>query len=120
MATIFSTDDSIQAGCVTIDQVVFEPKHLSALLARHSLPAQFGRDRSIAATRRDEVAELLEAALRDWIDFIFIPTPKPFVIYAEHDENTTFYANRKSNLNSVVEALSARGFKQVQDYERDL
>jgi hypothetical protein len=66
------------------------------------------------------VVELLEAALSDWIDFIFVPTPKPFVIYADHDEFTTFYANTKSNLNPVVEALSARGFKRVQDYERDL
>jgi hypothetical protein len=99
---------------------VFDPKHLSALLAKHSLPAQFGRDWSLSASGRDEAAELLEAALGDWIDFIFVPTPKPFVIYADHDEYTTFYANRKSNLNPVVEALSARWFKQVQDYEREL
>jgi hypothetical protein len=120
VATIFSAHESLQDGCVTIEQVVFEPKHLSAVLAKHSLPAQFGRDLLLAASGREEAAELLEAALGDWIDFIFVPTPKPFVIYADHDEYTTFYANTKSNLDPVVEALSARGFKLIQDYERDL
>jgi hypothetical protein len=31
------------------------------------------------------------------------------VIYADHDEYTTFYANTRSNLNRVVEALVAQG-----------
>jgi hypothetical protein len=119
VAAILSVHDSILAGCVTIDQVVFEPKHLNAVLARHSLPIQPRHDWSLAASGREEVAELLDAALSDWLDFIFVPTPKPFVIYADHDEYTTFYANRKSNLNPVVEALSTRGFKRAQGYERD-
>jgi hypothetical protein len=89
VASIFSAHELLQAGCATIDQVVFDPKHLSALLAKHSLPAQFGRDWSLSASGRDEAAELLEAALGDWIDFIFVPTPKPFAIYADHDEYTT-------------------------------
>jgi len=120
VATIFSAHESLQDGTVTIEQVVFEPKHLNSVLTKHSLPAQFGRDCSLSASGREEAAELLEAALADGIDFIFVPAPKPFVIYADHDEYTTFYANTKSNLNPIVEALSKQGFKLVEDYERDL
>lgn len=61
---------------------------------------------------------MLEAALGDWVDFVFVPVPKPFVIYADHDEYTTFYANTKSNLNRVAQALIAAGFEKVLDYER--
>lgn len=64
--------------------------------------------------------ELLEAALGDWVNFTFVPKPKPFVIYADHDEYTTFYANTKSNLNGVVQALSGAGFEKVPDYQRIL
>ncbi len=95
VATIFSAHETLQDGSVTIEQVVFEPKHLNAVLAKHLLPAQFGRDCLLSASGRAEAAELLEAALEDWIDFIFVPTPKPFVIYADHDEYTTFFANTK-------------------------
>jgi hypothetical protein len=113
-AAILSSHDPASTGCVTIDQAVFEPKHFIALLAEHSLPAQYGRDWSVTAKGRQEIAELLEATLSDWIDFIFVPTPKPFVIYADHDEYTTFYANTKSGLNAVVEPLSIGGLSRFQ------
>jgi hypothetical protein len=49
-----------------------------------------------------------------------MPAPKPFVIYADHDEYTTFFANTKSNLNRVAQPLTAGGFVSVPDYERQL
>jgi hypothetical protein len=120
VSAIVCAHEPIQAASVTIEEVVFEPKHLMALLGRYSLPLQYGRESCIAATGHKEVGELLEAALGDWVDFAFVPTPKPFVIYADHDEYTTFFANTKSNLNGVVQALSAAGFQKVPDYERNL
>jgi hypothetical protein len=117
VATITSAFDT---ASITIDQVIFAPKHLLDLLARCSLPARYGRDLTFVATGNEEVQALLQAALSDWIDFIFVPAPKPFVIYADHDEYTTFYANTKSNLNRVVDALSQQGFEKVKDYERNL
>jgi hypothetical protein len=66
------------------------------------------------------VEELLHTAFSDWFDFLFVPTPKPFVIYADHDEYTTFYANTRSNLNRVVQALSAKGFEEIAEYKRQL
>ncbi|MCI0350760.1 MAG: hypothetical protein L0Z53_15150 [Acidobacteriales bacterium] len=120
MATIVSAAGPMQSGCVTIDGVIFDPKHLTALLAKFSLPPEYGSEWSVTAHGQQEVQELLQAVLSDWIDFAFTPAPKPFVIYADHDEYTTFYANTKSNLNRVVNALSEQGFERIDDYERQL
>ena len=108
----------LQAGCVTIDEVVFDPKHLLRLLAEYSLPPEYGREWSITAVGEREVGELLQSALSDWIDFFFVPMPKPFVMYADHDEYTTIYANTRSNLNRVIARLSEQGFERIQDYQR--
>jgi hypothetical protein len=53
-----------------------------------SLP--LARESSILAQTRDEVEALLVAAFMDGPDFIFIPCPKPFVFYADHDDWVTF------------------------------
>ena len=120
VSTIASALEPLSGGCVTIDEVVFEPKHLIKLLAEHSLPAEYGHDWSLTAEGQHETEALLEAALGDWVDFVFVPSPRPFVIYADHDEYATFYANTKSNLNRVAQALSANGFEKVLGYERKL
>ena len=120
VTTIVSSHDLLQAAVLTIDDVVFEPKHLMSLLSRLFPAPELGRDWCINATGPQEISELLQAALSDWVDFAFVPTPKAFVIYADHDEYTTFYANTKSNLNGIVDALSRAGFKSVPSYERDL
>ena len=111
---------SPESACITIEQAVFEPKHWIALLTRYSLPPHYGKGVSVTAVGRREVEELLQTAFTDWFDFLFVPTPKPFVIYADHDEYTTFYANTRSNLNRVVEALSAQGFEEIAEYRRQL
>jgi hypothetical protein len=120
VATILSAQRPIHAGCLTIDQVAFEPKHLIAALAEYSLPPTFGHDWSIVATGPREVESLLEAALGDWVDLIFVPTAKPFAIYADHDEYTTFYANSESDIRRIAEALLTAGFEMVPEYERRL
>jgi hypothetical protein len=119
VAAILSTA-SPESACITIEQAVFEPKHWIDLLTRYSLPPRYGKGVSVTAVGRQEVGELLHTAFTDWFDFFFVPTPKPFVIYADHDEYTTFYANTRSNLNRVVEALSAQGFEKVAEYSRQL
>jgi hypothetical protein len=111
---------SAETACVTIEQAVFEPKHWIDLLVRHSLTPGYAKGVSVNAVGQREVEELLQAAFTDWFDFIFVPTPKPFVIYADHDEYTTFYANTHSNLNRVVTPLSALGFEQIPEYTRQL
>jgi hypothetical protein len=111
---------SPETACVTIEQAVFEPKHWIDLLTRYSLPPRYSKGVSVTAVGAQEMQELLRTAFTDWFDFLFVPTPKPFVIYADHDEYTTFYANTRSNLNRVLEALVAQGFEEVAEYRRQL
>jgi hypothetical protein len=117
--TIVSSQ-GVHEGILTIDQVVFDPKHLNSLLYRYLIQQSCKRGLSLSAHGQEEVEALLEAALSDWVDFIFIPEPKPIVVFADHDQFTTFFANTKSNLNRIVTALSAQGFKPIRDYERRL
>ena len=105
VATISSTLAPISSASVTIDQVVFEPKHLIGFLSEHRLPPQYGHEWCITAESHPVAEGLLEAVFADWVDFVFVPTPQPFVIYADHDGYTTFYANTKSNLNSWCSLL---------------
>lgn len=120
VAAIISANESWKSACLTFEQVVFDPTHVIALFDSYAITPEYGRDWSLTAVGQKEAEELLLAALSDWIDFIFVPAPKPFVIYADHDEYTTFYAMTRSNLNRVTNVLSARGFAMVPDYERRL
>jgi hypothetical protein len=120
VSTISCAQAPFEAASLTIADMVFEPKHFISLLNRYSLSLKFGRDCCVWATGPQEAAELLEAGLSDWLDFAFEPKPKAFVIYADHDEYTTFYTNTKSNLDRVVQELLAAGFEKVQGYERTL
>lgn len=107
-----------ETACVTIEEAVFEPKRLAALLTRYSLPSRYGKGISVTASGQQEIKGLLYAAFADWLDFLFVPSPKPFVVYADHDEFATFYANTRSNLNHITEALSSQGFEPVTEYTR--
>jgi len=120
VSTILPDEGEFEKGSATIDEIVFEPRTLNALLAGDPALSQLSRDWSIHAEGKEHVRELLQSVLSDWIDFLFVPTPKPFVIYADHDEFTTFYASTRSNLNRVVQPLLSKGFKQIPDYQREL
>jgi hypothetical protein len=118
---IMLSPQPIQQGRVTIDQIVFEPKTVNALLAKCGIVPPEPRklqDRSRSASGKEEVEELLVAMLSDWIDFAFIPSPKRFLMYANHDEYATFFASRKSTLNQITAPLSAPGTKE-KNYRRN-
>ena len=119
VSAIASTHGHLEGAIVTIDQVVFDTDNLNALVTDGVSRLGLARDFWISTDDAKEVEPLLRAAFADWIDFLFVPTPKPFVIYADHDEYATFYANTKSNLNQIVEPLSSHGYKLVQDWTRD-
>lgn len=117
---IMSRLPGIEAALVQFDRVVFEPHYdLVPLFARHLLPQEYGDGLVVEARGAAEVRELLHATLTEWIDFFFVPTPKPFVIYADHDEYTTFLAHRRGLLNGVVGALTTAKFRAV-EYVREL
>lgn len=118
VSTILSGEPRLEQGCVTVDQIVFDPKHLEALLSSHKLSSELVRESSICASGLEETQRLLIASFSDWVDFWFVPQPKSFAIYADHDEYTTFYASTKSNLARVVSPLLGKGFKEVPDFAR--
>lgn len=62
---------------------------------------------------------MLEAALGDPIDFLFVPVPQSFAIYADHDEFTTFYFSGKETESLVTERLCATGFEWMKGYTRE-
>ena len=120
VAAIVSANEQTKSGSVTIEQAVLEPTNLLNLLASHSMPPRYTRDISLTAAGQQEIEILLHAIFSDWIDFIFVPEPRSFAIYADHDEYTTFFAHTRSNLNQVVTTLVDKGFKTVPDYDRRL
>ena len=117
VSTLIAAHGGLQAATVTIDAVVFDTVRMSALCPAGS---SLGHDISLTAQSAEEAKALLVAALQDGPDFVCIPTPKPFVFYADHDDWITFYANTKSHLNHVIEALASHGCRIVQEWQRDL
>jgi len=118
--TIVTSGEPLKSGCLTIEQVVFDPERLVALLTSNAIPPRYKRGVPLTATGQGEIEALLCAVLGDSIDFIFVPEPKSFAIYTDHDEYTTFYSHTRSNLNRVTEASQSKGFQEVPGYERQL
>jgi hypothetical protein len=109
---------SLESGAMSTDVVVFEPKDLLQLLANNSLSAKDQYHLTIQAEGQQAVADLLQAALGDWVDFVCVPAPEVFAIYADHDEYTTFYTRDDATLKNVVSSLEKSGFEAVLDYTR--
>jgi hypothetical protein len=117
-ASILESLQHSGSGTIIIDSVVFPSTNLDRLLARAEIAHHVCSGTSIDAESAAELTALLIAAFGDWLDFALVPSPRPFVLYADHDEYTTFFANTRSNLNKVVTALNAKGFSSVKDYIR--
>ena len=120
VTAILSAASPLHSGSLTVKHVIFEPKHLNDLLISLSIPTKYEYGLSLMTSNSLELDALLFATFSDWIDFIFTPDPKPFVIYADHDEYTTFYAQTRSNLNRAIQSLSLHGFEPIPGYERRL
>jgi len=120
---IMSALDPIQAGHVIIDEVVFEPRGINALLAKNSITpmkmdnTRYMHDWSLEGAGEREIEVLLSTVFADGIDFAFAPTPKRFMIYSDHDEYTTFFSATKSNLSPIIKTFSLLGFHR-EDYQR--
>jgi hypothetical protein len=118
-ATVLAAHAPIESGSVNVDQVVFTPKRLEALLSDHRLPLTYGQDWTITASGPQEATALLQAVWGDWLDFWFTPAPKRYHIFADHDEYTTIFAATKGHLAKVTAALANTGFSRVDRYERE-
>lgn len=98
---VLSTDDNVQR-----------------LLANNSVRLEDPYHFTIEALGQTALAQLLEAALSDWVDFVFLPSPEDFAIYADHDEYTTFYTRDRATQNELLSRLQTAGFEVVQKYTR--
>lgn len=116
--TIFVQKGAFSSGHLDVYQAIFEPRHLLGLLSNASIvpPQPYLTGVSVEAESDQEVEVLLRAALADWSDFLFVPHPEEFVIYADHDEYITFYAATQPQLSALVQRLSAGSFKLVSDW----
>lgn len=110
---------TLESGVLSTDEVVFEPKNLKRELANSTAQDDDWYHLNIRAEGQQDVARLLHAALADWVDFLFLPTPELFAIYADHDEYTTFYCSDESQLANITAALINAGFSLVEDYFRE-
>ena len=117
VAAIVTALEPLRAGSIVVDQMVFEPQDLLALVATDSKPLLV-QESTLSAEGPQDTEALLHAALKDSPDFVFVPTPKPFMIYTDHDGFTTFFAHTKSNLNRVVLPVLRQGFEIVDWYRR--
>ena len=109
---------SLDKAALTTDEVVFEPHDVIKLLAANSIKLENCYKFTVQAEGQAGIAELLETVLNNWIDFLFVPTPQSFAIYADHDEYTTFYLPTNALLTEFTGRLKAAGFKAVPNYMR--
>ena len=114
----FLSSFEFEKGDFSTDEVVFEPKDLLRLLADNSVSVEDQYHLTIRAIGHGAVAELLQAALGDSVDFVFVPFPELLAIYADHDEYTTFYSRDEVILKNLVSLLRQSGFDAVLNYNR--
>jgi hypothetical protein len=114
--TILTSLPKLQEASIAIEEVVFEPKHLFPLLDEFEIE-RVCRPGVAFECSPEETSPFLEAALGDWLNFIFVPIPKDFVMFGHHDEFVTFFTHNRSKLNRVVEPLTAKGFQVVEHFE---
>jgi hypothetical protein len=110
---------SLDKGVIRTDEVVFEPREVMKLLDKHSIQIGNSYKFTIQAEGPSDIAELLGSVLGDWIDFLFLPDPELFAIYADHDEFATFFFHTDTALEEFISRLKNAGFFLVQDYIRD-
>lgn len=120
VTAILSAFDEVHSGTLTIDEVVFQPTALEALLSRNGLPVDLPCDTSIIAENDAEIESLLVAAFSEWVDFLFVSLPESFVLYADHDEYATFFAASQSKLSALEAMLTKHGFTAIENYTRNV
>lgn len=123
VSAIVDALEPVQTARITLSEVVFEPENVNEFLAVHDLALP--KDKSpenwtLEAKGAKDVRAMLQAVLSDWIDFTFVPMPKRFVIFADHDEFTTFLAMTRSNLDRIIAPLSALKMAPIVGYTRKL
>jgi len=111
---------SPQHGNLAADLIVFDPKTVLAFLSKLNIAIEDQSQFRFRAESAESIAELLQAVLSDWIDFVFVTSPPALAIYADHDEYTTFYTQDEASLNTLRASLEQSEFTQVKDWIREV
>jgi hypothetical protein len=108
----------LSEGTIRIETIVFTPHELIDYLNSFGIATDEGELNRAAIHVEDasEAPTLLECVLGQWIDFAFIPSPKKFVIYADHDEYTTVFTVNGELLASLRWEMTLQGFKAVDNW----
>lgn len=115
--SILLTIFPISQGVASTDQVVFEPDNVLELLKGRELPIENFWSFCVEVSETKDVEALLTAMLCDWIDFVFVPSPASFAIYADHDEYLTIYVPSPPGLDSLITRFEVEEFS-FEDYVR--
>jgi hypothetical protein len=112
------TPFKLSEAALWIEQIIFTPDELIKYLNSFGIAIDEGElNRAVIhAEDPSETTTLLECVLGQWIDFAFIPSPKNFVIYADHDEYTTVFTANAELLASVHSNMTFQGFKAVDNW----
>src|SRR2546426_5799868 len=86
---LLTSDPPLTCASAIVEQVVFTPKHLDALLTSHHLVPECRVGRTIVAADGAEATAMPQGLAADWPGFFFQPRPPGFVLFADHDEYTT-------------------------------
>ena len=102
-------------GAIHIEQIIFKPNELIWYMRRLGIVTDEGQlnRATLQAANKQEALTLLECVLGQWTDFAFLPSPKQFAIYADHDEYTTVFTASVEMLNTLHSDMSREGFKEV-------
>jgi hypothetical protein len=112
VGAVLSGVPDLRGGTAHLETIVFEPRALHTLLVGAGADAA-AEGAAVTADTPADASALLAACLACWIDFFFVPAPRPFVLYADHDERTTVLATTRSGLNAGCGPLLAAGFREL-------
>ncbi|HEX4320258.1 MAG TPA: hypothetical protein VHZ52_05105 [Acidobacteriaceae bacterium] len=114
----FLSPYALENGVLSSDLIVFQPDNLLSLLVDNFIQVEDHWDFIVEAKGQESIRKLLLAALSDWVDFLFVPSPELFAIYADHDNYITFYSPDQEGLHTLQSVLTQAGFLFVADYKR--
>jgi hypothetical protein len=114
-SALLSGDPPCERAALVVEETSGALYHIGPLIEQPPLES-LPRDTTITATGREAAEALLAAALSDYVDFWFVPTPGGLLVYADNDEYATVFAHRQGPVSKAGERLRAADLTEVTGY----